>query len=163
MIDKISADHGYDYLDHGRQGKNPAVQAYENTPGTKEAEQKRPGKGQKTAQAVKPESGTGVILDISARHGKEKGQEIHKGKAVNSWQEIAQKLVTPVKRLFQMLKDFWQTDTDEMRLPSLEEESPQPARNSDLLTYYDRKGMLVEMDESEKHRVLFGDKHVLKL
>ncbi len=37
------------------------------------------------------------------------------------------------------------------------------AHNSDLLTYYDRKGKLVEIDETEKYRVLFGDKNVLKL
>lgn len=37
------------------------------------------------------------------------------------------------------------------------------AHNSDLLTYYDRRGKFVEMDETEKHRVLFGDKNVLKL
>lgn len=37
------------------------------------------------------------------------------------------------------------------------------AHNSDLLTYYDRRGKIVEMDETEKFRVLFGDKNVLKL
>ncbi len=37
------------------------------------------------------------------------------------------------------------------------------AHNSDLLTYYDRSGKIVELDETEKHRVLFGDKNVLKL
>lgn len=37
------------------------------------------------------------------------------------------------------------------------------AHNSDLLTYYDRRGQFVEMDETEKHRVLYGDKNVLKL
>ena len=37
------------------------------------------------------------------------------------------------------------------------------AHNSDLLTYYDRRGNLVEMDDTEKHRVLFGDKNILKL
>lgn len=161
MIDKISVDVGYNYLDHGRQGKNPAVQAYENTPGTKEAEQKKLGKERKPAQP--DQSDPGVILDISAKNAKEKGQEVNKGKAVYSWQEIAQKLIHPIKHVFQMLKDFWQTDTDEIQLPSLDEETPHPAHNSDLLTYYDRKGKLVEMDESDKHRVLFGDKHVLKL
>ena len=37
------------------------------------------------------------------------------------------------------------------------------AHNSGLLTYYDRQGKIVELDESQKHRVLFGDKDVLKL
>lgn len=37
------------------------------------------------------------------------------------------------------------------------------AHNSDLLTYYDRRGKFVEMDETEKYRVLFGDKNVMKL
>lgn len=37
------------------------------------------------------------------------------------------------------------------------------AHNSDLLTYYDRRGRFVEMDETQKHRVLFGDKNILKL
>ncbi len=37
------------------------------------------------------------------------------------------------------------------------------AHNSDLLTYYDRRGKLVDLDETEKYRVLFGDKNVLKL
>ena len=37
------------------------------------------------------------------------------------------------------------------------------AHNSDLLTYYDRRGQFVEMDETEKHRVLYGDKNVMKL
>lgn len=39
----------------------------------------------------------------------------------------------------------------------------QPARNSDLLTFYDRFGKLIELDETERHRVLFGDKNVMKL
>ena len=38
-----------------------------------------------------------------------------------------------------------------------------PARHSDLLTYYDRRGNLVELDDTERHRVLFGDKNILKL
>lgn len=37
------------------------------------------------------------------------------------------------------------------------------AHNSDLLTYYDRRGKFVEMDETDKYRVLFGDKNILKL
>lgn len=37
------------------------------------------------------------------------------------------------------------------------------AHNSDLLTYYDRSGRIVELDETQKFRVLFGDKNVLKL
>lgn len=37
------------------------------------------------------------------------------------------------------------------------------ARSSDLLTYYDRWGRLVELDDAAKRRVLFGDKHTLKL
>lgn len=37
------------------------------------------------------------------------------------------------------------------------------AHNSDLLTYYDRRGNLVEIDDTEKHRVLFGDKNIFKL
>ena len=37
------------------------------------------------------------------------------------------------------------------------------AHHSDLLTYYDRRGNLVEMDDTAKHRVLFGDKNILKL
>lgn len=37
------------------------------------------------------------------------------------------------------------------------------AHNSDLLTYYDRRGKFVELDETEKYRVLFGDKNILKL
>ncbi len=37
------------------------------------------------------------------------------------------------------------------------------AHNSDLLTYYDRRGRIVEIGNSERHRVLYGDKNVLKL
>ena len=160
-VDKVSVDSGYNYLDHGRQGKNPAVQAYENTPGTKEAEQKKAEKKQKPIHSAK--SDPGVILDISSKSAKDKGQTENKEKAAYSWQGVVQKLVIPVKRVFQMLKDFWHSDSEDMQLSSLDGDSPHLAHNSDLLTYYDRKGMLVEMDESDKHRVLFGDKHVLKL
>lgn len=160
-IDKVSVDSGYNYLDHGRQGKNPAVQAYENTPGTKEAEQNKAGKEKKPVHSAKTDPG--VILDISSKPAKDKGQAVNKEKDTYSWQEVVQKLAAPVKRVFQMLKDFWHSDSGDMQLPSLDGDSPHLAHNSDLLTYYDRKGMLVEMDESDKHRVLFGDKHVLKL
>lgn len=37
------------------------------------------------------------------------------------------------------------------------------AHNSDLLTYYDRRGKFVSIDESEKNRVLYGDRNVHKL
>lgn len=37
------------------------------------------------------------------------------------------------------------------------------AHNSDLLTYYDKKGQLVHLDDTQKHRVLYGDRNILKL
>ena len=37
------------------------------------------------------------------------------------------------------------------------------AHHSDLLTYYDRRGNLVELDDTERHRVLFGDKNIFRL
>lgn len=164
MIDKVSVDNGYQYLEHGRQGKNQALQSYENTFGAKETQERKQEKAKKQASAAAPsQDKTGVILDISAGAAKEKERTAQKGLTSDSWQELVQKLVSPAKRLIQMLKDFWHSDSSDINLPSLEEDEPHPAHNSDLLTYYDRRGKLVEMDESSKHRVLFGDKHVLKL
>lgn len=38
-----------------------------------------------------------------------------------------------------------------------------PARNSPLLTTYDRRGRIVKLDEAEKERILHGDKNFIKL
>ena len=37
------------------------------------------------------------------------------------------------------------------------------ARNSDLVTYYDRSGKLVQPNASDKERILHGDRNVKKL
>lgn len=218
MVDKIKSNGTYHYQSQNNQRKSPAVQAYENTPGTKEAAKKKSGTAHHThssrhADTAKQDA-QGVILDLSP---KGKGQEAGQ-KEETSLLSSLRKFVAP---LFRWLKSFWESDADdakdsddvqqdapgvepglldaeslELELPDLPpldemdgEMDVQPAlkeavksrslqqleqaltlngekrlaHNSDLLTYYDRKGNLVELDETEKHRVLYGDKNILKL
>lgn len=238
MVDKIKSNGTYEYQGQNYQRKSPAVQAYENTPGTKDAAKKKAGASHhahsgRHANAAKQDA-QGVILDLSP---KGKGQAAQQQKETSLFKSL-RKLAAP---LFQWLKSFWEsdaaavkdsagaqpgaegiepelsndeslelelteaekfgqelkeTDASGMELPDLPpldevdgnmdvqpalEEAVKSrslqqleqaltlngekrlARNSDLLTYYDRKGKLVEMDETQKHRVLYGDKNILKL
>lgn len=202
MVDKINGKGGYDYPSHNNQRKSPAVQAYESTPGAKEASKKKSRGSAGHANAEnKRGGGQGVILDLSAK-GREKERAAgQKEKA--SWLDAVRQFFAPV---YQWLKNFWESDAgtkaqendfeqpeDILPLLPLDEISDVPdyepsideavksgslqqveqmltrngekrlAHNSDLLTYYDRKGKIVEIDETEKHRVLYGDKNILKL
>lgn len=250
MIDKIDGNGVY-YPDQKKR-KNPAVRAYENTPGTKEAAQKKAAGTQKKRKAGAADSSeSGVILDLSVK--KARGREQARGqKKETSWTDALRKLFAPV---LQWMKAFWESDSpkaqaetpgaadqtaaiqgtdgresdaegqtmdvqgmeaeileggvqgmeagtlggglqgldmeetvlppldalEEMDLEAVRDAAVKSgsiekieqfvthngtkhlARNSDLLTYYDRRGKIVELDETEKHRVLFGDKNVLKL
>lgn len=220
---KISGNSSYDYPNQKDGRKTPAIQAYENTPGKREAAKKKNagaaasgGGFREAAQEQK-----GVILDLSPK-GKRKTDKAQNTSFIDS----LRKMVAPV---IEWLKNFWgsqdnaageqaQQAADETgangtagmagiigmdgtaadsglpgELPPLDEvnEIPdyefmledaiksrdlqkmeqlltkngdrRPARHSDLLTYYDRRGKLVEMDDTAKHRVLFGDKNIMKL
>lgn len=221
MIDKIQGNGVYDgYTDPNPKRKNPAVRAYENTPGTKEAAQKKAGRMQQKNMAPPGKDGQGVILDLSPKAAKGKQAGVGRVKSA-SWADALRKLLEPA---IQWLKAFWESDgtkkdvgekspgvaesplsegegasgmepekdglgelppldadgrvgdfaaSDKDRgLPGSLEQMEQMltqngtkhlAHNSDLLTYYDRRGKIVEMDVTEKHRVLFGDKNVRKL
>ncbi len=225
MIDKINGNGVYYPDQNQNKKKNPAVQAYENTPGTKETALRKAGRASKTSHTgAAGSSESGVILDLSAKaaRGKEHAKRQIKEK---SWMDVLRELFAPV---LHWIKVFWESDspkkdaqgtqgqvldvqemdgqsqdTQEIEDESLQagaqeelelEETVLPpvdaairdeavksgsiqkieqyvtqngtkhlAHNSDLLTYYDRRGKIVQMDETEKYRVLFGDKNVLKL
>lgn len=216
MIDKINGNGVYDYPTGSRKQKNAVVRAYENTPGTKDAANR---KADMSGKDASKQNDQGVILDLSPNAEQQKGQTVQ-SKASFHWSEALRKFFAPVVK---WLKNFWESDNtkpesiDDMEsLPPLDsldntiedafDEIPnpvldpaaeitdetlpdpslinkaakagdlkqieqlltrngarRPARNSDLLTYYDRRGKIVEMDETQRHRVLFGDKNVLKL
>ena len=42
-------------------------------------------------------------------------------------------------------------------------EGKKVARNSDLLTYYDKHGIVVNMSPSDKQRILYGDKNQIEV
>lgn len=199
MVDKINGNGVYDYPSHNNQRKSPAVQAYENTPGVKEASKRKSRNNAGHAHSEDKRGGQGVILDLSSKSGEHEAQQNEK----SSWLDVLRRVFTPV---FLWLKNFWESDSaakaddggfelpEELQpLLPLDEISDVPdyepliaeavksgslaqveqaltqngekrlAHNSDLLTYYDRKGKIVEIDETEKHRVLYGDKNILKL
>lgn len=288
MIDKINGNGSYDLSGNSSKNKrkNPAVRAYESTPGSKDAAHKRTAAVRKKDNSSKNPEDAGVILDLSGKTAeKKKGAEAVRRKKDSSWTDAIRKLIHP---LVQWLKDFWESDrqkedvkvpaeegangaasempagetlegaaselsagealegaasevpagealesaasellagealesayvklaVDERSMALLEGDLPpldtvgmndgradaiemddldtekrkaivdkavrtgnlqqieqlvtgngrkRLAHNSDLLTYYDRRGKFVEIDETEKHRVLFGDKNVLKL
>ena len=64
------------------------------------------------------------------------------------------------KAIRQALKDG---DRESFRSLISDKGQKVPARNSSLLTYYDAKGQLVEIDPSERQRILHTDKNVRKL
>lgn len=232
MIDKISGNGGYDLSSSGSKNKrkNPAVRAYESTPGPNDAAHKRAAEIRKKGNSSENSEDAGVILDLSgSASGKKKGAEAVRRKNDASWTDALRRLIHPLVR---WLKDFWESDRlkEDAKVPDITEVSVQAeeaegtasklgdlpplddvgmdgirvdavktddleadeikaiadravqsgdlqqieqfvtrngakrlAHNSDLLTYYDRRGKFVEMDETEKHRVLFGDRNVLKL
>lgn len=225
MIDKINGNGGYDVSGSGSKNKrkNPAVRAYESTPGSNGAAHKRAAEIRKKGSSSENLEDAGVILDLSgSASGKKKGAEAVRKKKDASWTDALRRLIHPLVR---WLKDFWESDRvkEDAKVPDITEAGEQAeeaedlpplddggmdgirtdasktddpaaaeikaiadravqsgdlqqieqlvtgngakrlAHNSDLLTYYDRRGKFVEIDETEKHRVLFGDRNVLKL
>ena len=235
MIDKINGNGNYDISSSNSKNKrkNPAVRAYESTPASKDAAQKRAEELRKKRSASGNQEDAGVILDLSGKTaGKKKEAEAVRRKPASFWTDTLRRLIHPLVR---WIKDFWESDrpdpteagaqasemsaasdpeqaadgtlasgddlppldglgmddgrVNDERLDDLEAEelkaiadkavrsgnlrqieqyvtrngTKRLAHHSDLLTYYDRRGKFVEIDETEKHRVLFGDKHVLKL
>jgi len=264
MIDKINGNGSYDLSSNNSKNKrkNPAVRAYESTPGSKDAAHKRAAEIHKKSSSSKDQEDAGVILDLSGKAaGKKKEAEAARQKKGSFWSDTLRRLVHPLVR---WLKDFWgsgrpeedvkasdpaeanaraeeasesaetgaraeevsenaetgarieeasesaeagaraeevsenadlgpavgglpllddagmdELETDEWKafadkavksgnLQQIEQYvtrngAKRLAHHSDLLTYYDRRGKIVEMDVTEKHRVLFGDKNVLKL
>ena len=113
MIDKINVNGGYDYPNHGNSRKNAAVQAYENTPGTKEAAKQRTGqKKQSTSYANAKKQG--VILDISSKPVKEESADAPKQRKENlSFSSILQKIFAPARQAVHWMKNFWHAGAQE--------------------------------------------------
>lgn len=217
MVDKISGNGSYEFPGSQKR-KNPAVRAYENTPGSKEEARKGAAQAAKKRTPHTDTEDVGVVLDLSKNTGRKQAASAAQKKEV-SLPNALRRLFSPV---VEWLKAFWgpsrleeaQADDEQQPVPEenmelslsgefdpdvsltdaaaeaeIETEEKKAAaaqvlksgdlsqverfltdngtkrlaHNSDLLTYYDRRGKFVEMDETEKHRVLFGDKNVLKL
>lgn len=193
MIDKINGNSVYDRNGKSGRKKSQADQPYENTPGVKElnkdiktSQDRKIQEAKRTEQKKSVPGQGGVILDLSAQAAqKQKSDAARTG----SFAAVLHKLLDPVVR---WLKNFWYDDggrkADPLSdpLPQLEpDQIPAEilqsgnlskvqeiltnngerhlAHNSDLLTYYDRRGKFVSIDESEKNRVLYGDRNVHKL
>lgn len=108
MVDKINGNSSYDFPGSQKR-KNPALKAYENTPGSKDAAGKRAagiaGKNSPDAYNCKE---SGVILDLSGKASGKKNSHTAGGKKDASWKVALRKLVAPVVR---WLKDFWNSDS----------------------------------------------------
>lgn len=218
MIDKISGNGNYEFPGSQKR-KNPAVKAYENTPGSKQ--ELRNGGSKAAKKNRQHDAGeAGVFLDLSKHAGSNQAAPSVSKRKEAVLPNVLRRLFAPVVH---WLKDFWgpgrlaeddnpqqsaefaealavddEVELAELDLAEAEEDvsvttvfakeqkeladqvlksgdlrqveqfltqngTKRLAHNSDLLTYYDRRGKFVEMDETEKHRVLFGDKNVLKL
>lgn len=110
MIDKIKGNDVYGYADQKKR-KNPAVRAYENTPGQKEAAGHKIDQKRGTGSMKQPEKGSqGVILDLSSQSGREKAKAAQTdGEALSGvLTQTLRKLFAPVIR---WLKNFWESDT----------------------------------------------------
>lgn len=110
MVDKINGNGSYDLPGSGakHKRKNPAVRAYEETPGFHDAGRKKaqPVRGKDKQAAEKKDAG--VILDLSASPvGKKKEASAAANKKEGSWTGVLRKLFQPVVR---WLKDFWESD-----------------------------------------------------
>ncbi len=110
MVDKINGNGSYDLPGSGakHKRKNPAVRAYEETPGFHDAGRgkKQPVRGKDKQAAEKKDAG--VILDLSASPvGKKKEASAAANKKEGSWTGVLRKLFQPVVR---WLKDFWESD-----------------------------------------------------
>ncbi len=111
MVDKINGNGSYDLPGSGakHKRKNPAVRAYEETPGFHDAGRKKtqPVRGKDKQAAEKKDAG--VILDLSASPaGKKKEASAAANKKEGSWTGVLRKLFQPVVR---WLKDFWESDS----------------------------------------------------
>lgn len=107
LVDKINGNSSYDFPGSQKR-KNPAVKAYENTPGSKDAAGKRAGgvSGKNGANAFERKD-SGVILDLSGKSVGRRKAHAAVRKKDGSWKDALRKLVAPV---VQWLKDFWNSD-----------------------------------------------------
>ncbi len=108
MVDKINGNSSYDFPGSQKR-KNPALKAYENTPGSKDAAGKRAaGIAGKNSPDAYNRKESGVILDLSGKAAGKQNSHTAGGKKDASWKVALRKLVAPVVR---WLKDFWNSDS----------------------------------------------------
>ncbi len=99
------------------------------------------------------EADTGMAAETPVSENAEKAQELPPLDEVNEIPDYQSMLDAAVKSGDLKRAEQILTQNGKRRL----------AHHSDLLTYYDRGGNLVELDDTERHRVLFGDKNIFRL
>ena len=108
MVDKINGNSSYDFPGSQKR-KNPALKAYENTPGSKDAAGKRTaGSAGKNSADAFDRKESGVILDLSGKAASKKKNPAASRKKDAFWKDALRKLTAPVVR---WLKDFWNSDS----------------------------------------------------
>lgn len=108
MVDKINGNSSYDFPGSQKR-KNPALKAYENTPGSKDAAGKRTaGSAGKNSADAFDRKESGVILDLSGKAAGKKKNPAASQKKDAFWKDALRKLTAPVVR---WLKDFWNSDS----------------------------------------------------
>ncbi len=93
MVDKINGNSSYDFPGSQKR-KNPALKAYENTPGSKDAAGKRTAgsAGKNNADAFDRKE-SGVILDLSGKAAGKKKNPAASQKAHCSGRPLAERLL----------------------------------------------------------------------
>ena len=164
------------------EGKGPGV-IYEPSGKTENTER------QEKPQAPKEEPKESVTLELSGENQKTVEEPVE-GSVRKGIQEFFEKIVTLIKSTFEsiwngteeskepledasntesaspdnVVKDILKSrDMNKLEQYLTADGTRQPAKNTDLLTYYDRKGKIVSVDPSDKRKILQGDYNDLKL
>lgn len=142
-------------------------------------ETKKEDKGEKTEEKSSENVSTrsavdGVKLELSTVNAKtdtnkQKRTDLDKSQQISIGYQFAEGIKKFIASFLNFFDRIWNEQPKEEKTGSLEEadikvvEKPKLAKNSTLLTYYDRQGKIKEVNVSDRERILHGDRNTKKL
>ena len=183
MVERIGNGPGYGYPQTNEKKVNTGTEEKFKLDYGKEGAIYEPSSETKKATESKQEE-SGVKLTLSSEYAEEKSST---SKAETQENGIFDVLTRIVGDVFDKVKQFflsiWNEEPKaETQVPKVEEpktqfekakaeaeaflssaEGKKAARNSDLLTYYDKHGSVINVSPSDKQRILYGDKNQIEV
>ena len=167
-------------LDYGKEGA-----IYEpSSESLKRQETEKANASNTTASSRTAEDGVKLTLstDATDNHNAANKENEFSGSILDAMTDIVNKLIDRVKKFVSSIWNDEPIETKTTEVPTVEkpktqfekakaeaeaflasDEGKKVARNSDLLTYYDKRGTVVQVSPSDRQRILYGDKNQIEV